>query len=114
MSMNLKKILVTGSSGFLGSALVKKLIEFGYCVTPFDIKIGKNVLDRKQLKTFLSDTDTVVHLASPSSSLMFRESPYKLVKIAIDGLKNILEQWNGHLIFPSTCTLYGNSTKPGI
>ncbi len=110
--MRRKTILVTGSSGFIGSALCEKLILLGLEVIPYDLKIGRDVLNKAQIKEFLSGVDTVIHLASPSSSLMFYKSPEKCMRTALEGLRNVLNDWSGHLIFPSTCTIYGNSKNP--
>ena len=44
------KILVTGSEGFLGKILSKKLLLEGHEIIPYDISLGKDILDFKQFK----------------------------------------------------------------
>ena len=40
-----KKILITGGAGYVGAALVPKLLELGYLVTSLDLMIyGENTL----------------------------------------------------------------------
>ena len=45
METNNKKIFITGGAGYVGAALVPKLLLSGYKVTVYDLLIfGKNVL----------------------------------------------------------------------
>jgi len=54
------RILVTGSSGFIGSHLVKYLNDDGHSVIPWDSKIGLDIRDIKSVDEF----DFVIHLAA--------------------------------------------------
>jgi len=44
-----KKVLVTGSSGFLGQSICQELTANGYKVTTYDILDGKDILNVAQL-----------------------------------------------------------------
>lgn len=57
------KILITGSSGFVGKYLVKKL-STKHVVVRYDLKTGQNVLDEKLLLSKLKSVDVVIHLAA--------------------------------------------------
>lgn len=60
-----KKILVTGGTGFLGTHIVKKLIEHG--TKEKDIRVSNsknyNLMDSDDRKRALVDVDTVIHAA---------------------------------------------------
>jgi len=63
----MKKILVTGSSGHIGSEVYKLLKENKeYEVYPFDIKYvsNQNILNTKEVANAVSGMNTVVHLAA--------------------------------------------------
>ena len=65
------KILVTGSSGFIGTNLVKYLRKQGYPVRTADIKKGK---DLSELSTCLKATkgiDWVIHLAADNGGYFY-------------------------------------------
>ena len=89
----IRKVLVTGGAGYVGSALVPKLLEAGYQVKVLDLYLfGDNVLDAvknqpglKQIKGDLRDTaavkaavagcDAVIHLACISNDPSFELNP---------------------------------------
>ncbi|MBI4176309.1 MAG: NAD(P)-dependent oxidoreductase, partial [Candidatus Aenigmarchaeota archaeon] len=74
--MPVKRILVTGSSGTIGTRLCEKLLEAGYSVTGVDIKRNKwregvdrvtvigDLRDTKTFERLPKDADMVIHLAA--------------------------------------------------
>ena len=66
--MSTKTVLVTGSSGYLGSYVVQMLREqkgSSYQVVEYDLDLGCDILDQKKLNEMIDDTvDYVVHLAA--------------------------------------------------
>jgi nucleoside-diphosphate-sugar epimerase len=69
--MEKKKLLVTGSEGMIGRAVVQDLDEHGYQVTPVDKIFTRNLRtkvvdceDLGQVISMMSGHDAVIHLAA--------------------------------------------------
>ena len=60
----MKKVIVTGANGFIGSSLIKKLVEKNICVEALDISFEKSRLPKMELiheiETDLTDIDNVI------------------------------------------------------
>lgn len=69
-----RKILITGSSGFVGKHLVKRLSE-KHEIVGFDLVDGQNVLDSKLLSEKMAGVDIVVHLAAFISAMESWKKP---------------------------------------
>ena len=96
------KILVTGSSGFLGSHLAEKLIRQGHNVISFDNKPSKyqidnqkeiigSILDLKTLRKAIKGCDYVYHFAAQSDIDYSVTNIEKTIDINIKGTLNILK-----------------------
>ncbi|MFH1780768.1 MAG: NAD-dependent epimerase/dehydratase family protein [Candidatus Nealsonbacteria bacterium] len=87
------KILLTGSSGFIGQALKNFLEKEGITVIPFDPKTDpkNNILNLESLKINVKQVDGVIHLAALSQPKANYENPRNCVNINIIGTNNILE-----------------------
>jgi len=59
------KIVITGSSGFIGSYLTNALSNLGYKIIELDIKNGVNLTDSKSFDK-IGKVDVIVHLAARS------------------------------------------------
>ena len=103
-----KKILVTGGSGFIGSAITKYLVKDGNQVVVFDnnsrgkssrlkdVKdkihfIKGDIRNKKKLLSINHNIDTVIHLAYVNGTKFFYKKPFEILDIAVNGLINILE-----------------------
>jgi len=136
----MKKILVTGAAGFIGSQLTKRLQDQGYDVTGLDnfnshlydpelkgdrVKhFGINVLnvdlcDEFKLEQILQTfkPDTVVHLAAMAGvrDSMGKEKSYH--KNNIDATQNLIDLLKKHLpttrvVYASTSCVYAGSPVP--
>ena len=106
---NLKKtILITGGSGFIGSAITKHLVKEKNKVIVFDnnsrgrsrrlkevkskIKFVKgDIRNKKKLLSIKGKVDTVIHLAYVNGTKYFYKKPYEILDIAVNGLLNVLD-----------------------
>jgi len=113
------KILLTGSSGFIGSALKRLLEENGIEVVPFDIKDSPSddVRDFSALQSKILGINGIIHLAAVSRVKIAHENPLECVNTNIGGMINVLESarlihsdnnypW---VIFGSSREVYGES-----
>ncbi len=134
-------ILVTGSAGFIGSELSKKLLETGYDVIGidnhndyYDPKLKQDRLNRfinhlnyKHYKVDIEDYEslndvfakhninTVINLAAQAGVRYSIENPQAYINTNIVGFGNILECCRHnkirHLIYASSSSVYGLNTK---
>lgn len=120
------KILVIGGAGYIGSHVVKELLDGGYEALVFDdMSTGQevnlfheagfikgNILDRKALDAAMSQNiDAVIHLAAKKAVGESMENPQKYALNNLNGSVNILNAMadNGvkHLVFSSSAAVYG-------
>jgi UDP-glucose 4-epimerase len=114
------RVLVTGSSGKLGSVTVKLLGDFGHMVTGLDISCSTttnliaNVKDKHKLLEVTQGFDAVIHTAALHGRHMDLNYPReKFVDTNIKGTLNLLNACvaNGisKFLFTSTTSIYGKS-----
>ena len=120
------KVLVIGGAGYIGSHVVKELLENGFEVTVFDNMssgleenlfpeagfIKGDILDRPALdKAVAQNVNAVVHLAGKKAVGESMEKPEIYAQNNITGAVNILNAMveNGvkHLVFSSSAAVYG-------
>jgi len=129
-----KKVMVTGVAGLIGSHLAERLLEEGYEVHGLDIvDLGStnNLLNIKNnsnfkyyqgdvrskedlAKFFQHDSDVIYHLASVVGVNRYMEDPLSLIDISIIGTKALIElcQVNQvRMLFTSTSEVYGRNTE---
>ena len=129
----MKKILVTGGAGYVGSALVPKLIERGYQVTVYDLMIyGENVIeknknlimikgdirDQKLLEESLTNQDIVIHLACISNDPSFELNPNLGKSINLDSFDPLvrISKNSGiqRFIYASSSSVYGIKKEKNV
>ena len=133
----MKKVLITGSEGFIGSHLVECLVKKNYKVKAFvlynsfnnkgwlesidkkilnkiDIHFG-DIKDEKNLSLAFKGVDKVIHLAALIGIPYSYYSPRSYIDTNIFGTYNILEQCLKSkikkLIVTSTSEVYGSALK---
>ena len=128
----MKKALVTGGAGFIGSNLVDRLIEDRIEVTVIDNEsAGSNknfywnnkaknykydICDYENIKPLFKNVDAVFHLAAESRIQPSIENPLLTAKVNIIGTCNVLQsaRENGvkRVIYSSTSSAYGKRQPP--
>jgi len=127
------KILVTGGAGYIGSFMVKRLLERGDEVTVVDSLerghkeviderarfIQGNLLDKKFVEeVFKEKYDGVIHFAGFISMGESMENPYLYFQDNVFASLNILEEMaktgNNNFIFSSSAGVYGNPAQVPI
>ena len=103
-----QKILITGGSGFIGSAITRYLVKKGHSVTVIDnnsrgktkrledvikkIKFIKvDIRNLKRVKSIQGSFDTIIHLAYVNGTKFFYQKPFEILDIGVNGFLNILE-----------------------
>jgi len=111
-----RRILITGSSGLVGTALTSALLAEGNDVVPFDIlahgKARGDVRNQVQVRDAVAAVDGIVHLAAVSRVVWGERDPELCWATNVGGLRNVLEAaaesartpW---LIFASSREVYG-------
>ena len=121
----MKRILVTGGSGFLGSWLCEKLLEKGnevICVDNFYTGAKRNIkhlLDNPNFEIIRHDVtfplyiecDEIYNLACPASPIHYQKDPTQTVKTCVHGAINMLglaKRLNAKILQASTSEVYGD------
>jgi len=104
-------ILVTGSKGFIGQHLCRRLDELGYHVIEADRKLGFDLSNLEDIE-LLPDVDMVVHLAAFNGTKHFYERPFDVVRDNLLPTQYLLERYAGKVerfIFTGTCESYAGA-----
>lgn len=108
------RIALTGSSGYIGSALAARLIQVGHEVLQCDLGwFGDRYLGAFQEADF-STVETVIHLAGHSSVLMSENDQNGAWRNNVIGFKALVDSLgpNQRLIYASSGSVYGNIGSP--
>lgn len=120
------KVLVIGGAGYIGSHVVKSLLEENFSVTVYDnLSTGQrcnlfnnaefikgDITDEEKLnQTMTAGFDAVVHLAAKKAVGESMDNPQKYARNNINGSINIFNAMvdNGikNIVFSSTAAVYG-------
>lgn len=115
-------ILVTGSSGHLGEALVRTLRKNGREVLGIDIvpseftsELG-SIADRHFVKRWMNGVDAVLHTATLHKPHLVTHSRQSFVDTNVTGTLNLLEEASvagvGSFVFTSTTSAFGRALTP--
>jgi 2-alkyl-3-oxoalkanoate reductase len=123
------KVLVTGGTGFTGTALVRRLLSDGHSVVVLDYKEGLaaselsrrgaevilgSVTDRDVVTRAMRGVDLVHHLAAAFRELNVPKQHYH--EVNVEGTRNVLTAAAGagvqKVVYCSTCGVHGNVDHP--
>jgi nucleoside-diphosphate-sugar epimerase len=116
------RVLVTGSAGHLGDALVRTLKNLKYEVvgldllaSPFTTHIG-SITDRACVKRCLDGVQVVFHTATLHKPHVATHSPQQFVDTNVSGTLNLLQEAVAagveRFIFTSTTSVFGDALVP--
>jgi UDP-glucose 4-epimerase len=116
------KILVTGSSGHLGEALMRTLEDSGHRAIGLDIKRGAftqlngSIADREFVKESVRGMDAVIHAATLHKPHVVTHSAQEFIDTNITGTLNLLEAavaaGVASFIYTSTTSAFGRALIP--
>ncbi len=123
--MSLKRILVTGGAGFLGSHLCDRLVHQGHdviCIDNFFTSQKSNVehlLDCRNFELIRHDVthalwlevDEIYNLACPAAPGHYQYNPIKTMKTSVMGAINVLgmaKRCRAKVLQASTSEIYGD------
>lgn len=123
----MKRVLITGAAGFLGSHLCDRFIKDGYHVLAMDNLITGNLKNIEHLyaeenfEFFHHDVSThvhvpravdyILHFASPASPIDYLKIPIQTLKVGSLGTHNLLglaKAKGARMLIASTSEVYGD------
>ena len=118
----MKKVLVTGGYGYIGSHTIKRLAECGYIVDSLDIKpssndispyVRNNMIGDIRTDMYWGNYDAVIHYAALLAVGESVSVPWYYVNTNIIGTKNILRHApTDNFIFASTAAAFDPASSP--
>jgi dTDP-glucose 4,6-dehydratase len=123
----MKRVLITGGAGFLGSHLCDRFIKEGYHVIAMDNLITGDLKNIEHLFKFSNfefyhhdvskfihvpgELDYILHFASPASPIDYLKIPIQTLKVGSLGIHNCLglaRVKNARVLIASTSEVYGD------
>ena len=121
----MKKILITGGAGFIGSHLCKKLLDEGndlICVDNYFTGSKENISQLFESSYFevlrhdvcfplYVEVDQIYNLACPASPIHYQHDPVQTTKTSVHGAINMLglaKRINARILQASTSEIYGD------
>lgn len=115
----MSKVLVVGGAGYVGGSLTDQAVSAGHDVRVLDNltyedSFLKNVdfaygdiLDFKTIEKHLKWADSVVWLSALVGDPACAINPKLTRQSNVEAVRNLVNSFDGRIIFPSTCSVYG-------
>jgi nucleoside-diphosphate-sugar epimerase len=115
----LTNVLVVGGAGYVGGAVTTLLTQEGYSIRVYDNLLYENeylkpidfvfgdILDRNKLMPHVQWADTIIWFAAVVGDHACRLNPDLTVNVNEKSVKHLADNFNGKIIFTSTCSVYG-------
>jgi len=128
----MKKVIIIGGGGYVGSELTSILLEKGYKVVVYDLFIYGNTLPKNEnleivkgdirnlnlLKNTIKDVDNLIHLACISNDPSFDLNPDLGKSINFDPFEELVkickEKGVKRFIYASSSSVYGIKSEPNV
>jgi nucleoside-diphosphate-sugar epimerase len=117
------RVLVTGSAGHLGEALVRALTGLGHDVVGLDLLESEftsavgSIADRDSVRGAVASVDAVIHAATLHKPHVGSHGRSEFVDANITGTLNLLEEavraGVSRFLFTSTTSTFGRALTPG-
>lgn len=121
----MKRILITGGAGFIGSHLCERLLNEGnevLCLDNFFTGSKKNIIHlignpyfelvrHDVIAPFFAEVDEIYNLACPASPIHYQYNPIKTIKTSVMGAINMLglaKRVKATILQASTSEVYGD------
>ncbi len=121
----MKRILITGGAGFIGSHLCERLLHEGHDIICLDNYYtgGKQNIEHlighpyfelvrhDVTQPFFAEVDEIYNLACPASPIHYQHNPIKTIKTSVMGAINMLglaKRVNAKILQASTSEVYGD------
>lgn len=131
---DIKKVLITGGAGYVGSALVPHLLSKGYEIVVYDLylygdvfkgisnpkltQIKGDIRDKEKLVTAAKGADAIIHLACISNDPSFELDPKLGKSINYDAFFNVVETAKSNnvkrFIYASSSSVYGLKSEKNV
>ncbi|MFM1790395.1 MAG: hypothetical protein RLZZ526_722 [Actinomycetota bacterium] len=113
------KVLVTGGAGYVGGWLTDQAVRAGHDVRVYDRLLYEDtylkdvdfhygdILDTSNLRPHLDWAECVIFLAGFVGDPACALNPDLTMRTNVTAVQNLVDNFDGQIIFPSTCSVYG-------
>jgi nucleoside-diphosphate-sugar epimerase len=116
----MSKVLVVGGAGYVGGWMTDEAVKAGHEVRVLDNLTYEDtylknidfyfgdVLDFDSIKKHLNWADSVIWLAALVGDPACAINPKLTHQVNVESVRNLVQNFDGRIIFPSTCSVYGS------
>lgn len=121
MNNKIEKVLVVGGAGYIGGSVTDILMERNIPFSVYDVLLYEHqylkpvdfiygdVRDVEKLKKILPNYSHIIWLSAIVGDAACQIKPELTVQINRDSVKWLCENYDGKIVFTSTCSVYGQN-----